>query len=854
MKVFSYFDRTLGPGSKPRRRRGRLVSHPRFRPFVDCMEDRLLLSTLTVMNNNDGGSGSLRAAILAAQNGDTINFVKSLKGQTITLTTGELDITASVTINGLGSGSLTVSGGNAYRVFEIAAGLNVNISDLTISQGYGPDTGGGILNDGANLTLSGVNLTQNVVYEDTSDGARGGGLYSLSGSLNITSSQITENQALGASVASAYGDALAGGIYVLNGNAMINNSTISGNLAKGGDNSMDGFGAGGAGEFVNGNLTISNSTICRNIAEGGVNSGTGGGGGGGFSIVTSATITGCTITGNSAVGAAGSAFGGAWGGGIGSFGTLNIIDSTISSNLALAGDNSQYGGSFGGAVYTYTGLTNIADSVINDNLARAGDNTPDNYGEGGGIEINGPTASVIVSGTSFSGNQAVGGNGGVGQLDGEGQGGAIACYGSATVNSSSFIHNAAIGGNNSNSGPGLADPSIDEGFGGANAAVFSSTMNVSGSSFDGNSAVGGNNGIATGTDIVEVGVAEGGTVCIELGAKATISNCIIANGQAIGGNGNSAVGPVVHSGSAFGAGIYSGFGGAGSFYGSNTLSVTNTLLKDNAAVGGNDNSGTAGVFGLVGVGTGGGIMNDLGSTSNISNAALIGNSAIGGNQNTDGGGGLVFVDLGAGGGIFNTLGSFNSSGYGQFDTSVVNITNSMLAFNLAQGGIGGNGEGGGIDNIASSALTISNSTVFGDQAIGGAASSGIPAGNGIGGGLDDSFDSSATVSNTTFVGNFVKGGSGSHGQSDGNGLGGAIFVGLGSLSGSPDDSSLALSGCTLLLNVAQGGSVCEGGDGQGVGGGLYAATGASATLSKTTVKLNFASTSNNNIYGDVTYL
>ena len=44
--------------ARPRRRR--------FLPRVDLMEDRTLLSTLTVTNNKDSGSGSLRALIAAA--------------------------------------------------------------------------------------------------------------------------------------------------------------------------------------------------------------------------------------------------------------------------------------------------------------------------------------------------------------------------------------------------------------------------------------------------------------------------------------------------------------------------------------------------------------------------------------------------------------------------------------------------------------------------------------------------------------------------------------------------------------------------------------------------------------------
>jgi hypothetical protein len=118
----------------------------RFVPGIDLMEDRTLLSVLTVMNNNDSGSGSLRATIAAAQSGDTIDFSSKLKGETITLTSGELLITDSVTIDGLGANQLAVSGNNASRVFEVATGLNVTISGLTITQGYALEQGGGILN------------------------------------------------------------------------------------------------------------------------------------------------------------------------------------------------------------------------------------------------------------------------------------------------------------------------------------------------------------------------------------------------------------------------------------------------------------------------------------------------------------------------------------------------------------------------------------------------------------------------------------------------------------------------------------------------------------------------------------
>ena len=101
-------------------------------------ERRDLLSTLTVMNNLDSGTGSLRADIAAAHAGDTIVFAPSLDGQTITLTSGELDIDKNLTIQGPGAGQLAVSGGNASRVFEVdGATTNVTLSGLTITQGNG---------------------------------------------------------------------------------------------------------------------------------------------------------------------------------------------------------------------------------------------------------------------------------------------------------------------------------------------------------------------------------------------------------------------------------------------------------------------------------------------------------------------------------------------------------------------------------------------------------------------------------------------------------------------------------------------------------------------------------------------
>ena len=57
---------------------------------LESLENRRLLSALTVSSAADSGIGSLRAQIAAAQSGDTINFAPGLAGQTITLTSGEI--------------------------------------------------------------------------------------------------------------------------------------------------------------------------------------------------------------------------------------------------------------------------------------------------------------------------------------------------------------------------------------------------------------------------------------------------------------------------------------------------------------------------------------------------------------------------------------------------------------------------------------------------------------------------------------------------------------------------------------------------------------------------------------------
>ncbi len=210
------------------------------------MEDRTVLSTLTVMNINDSGPGSLRQAILDANsNGDTtntINFAPALDGQTITLTSGELKITKSVNIVGTSNQGETISGNNSSRVFEFAHGTST-ISDLVITNGNSTSSslgGGGILNE-ANLTVNDMNISGN-------SATKGGGIENAGGTLTVSNVLIAANSA----------STQGGGIENAGGTLTVSNGDISDNTASTQGGGIDNTNAGTV-MIVNGGTVMSNS-------------------------------------------------------------------------------------------------------------------------------------------------------------------------------------------------------------------------------------------------------------------------------------------------------------------------------------------------------------------------------------------------------------------------------------------------------------------------------------------------------------------------------------------------------------------------------------------------------------------
>ncbi|MEW5987283.1 MAG: choice-of-anchor Q domain-containing protein, partial [Chloroflexota bacterium] len=207
-----------------------------------------------------GGICTLRAAIQEANalNDDEPVLILLPAGD-LTLTiageeedsaaTGDLDVTANVSIVGLGADSTIIHGNGAVtgdRVFHILASVQATISSVAIVDGVSAVNGGGVYNSGV-LTITGSTLQTNVATFN------GGGVYS-DGTLVMADSALWGNTALGNS---------GGALFLPSGeaNTTIINSTISGNTAA--------YGGGIFHEL--GNLTLIYSTVTNNqsTSEGG---------------------------------------------------------------------------------------------------------------------------------------------------------------------------------------------------------------------------------------------------------------------------------------------------------------------------------------------------------------------------------------------------------------------------------------------------------------------------------------------------------------------------------------------------------------------------------------------------------
>jgi hypothetical protein len=301
-------------------------------PAITSLEATVLWTTLTVTNTNDSGLGSLRAAIIAAEEDPsphTIDFDTAVTG-TIELLSPLPDLSTDIILSGPGANLLTVQrdAGGYYSIFTVASGATVTLSGLTISNGW-RSNGAGINNAGT-LTVNNATISGNAASSDFI----GGGIWNT-GTLTLNSSSISGNDGCG--VANV-------------GRLTLNSSTVSGNH-------VGGYGAGIA--SFGGTLTLNSSTVSGNTADAMSN-------GGGIFIGGTATVTDCTISGNYSD----------WGGGgIWNAGTLQVRNTIIAGNTGndingnrvpddLRGDlgslgHNLIGNTSGGSGFASTDLLNV---------------------------------------------------------------------------------------------------------------------------------------------------------------------------------------------------------------------------------------------------------------------------------------------------------------------------------------------------------------------------------------------------------------------------------------------------------------------------------------------------------------
>jgi len=292
---------------------------------------------------DSSGNCSLRAAIMEAnalpgpdtivlQSGQTYTLSKDTDGGGHATDSGadndDLDITSAITIQGNGATIRRAStptcnlNGTAdtgeFRIFEVAGTGNLTLQNVTVRNGCAdgsasPDTvGGGILNSGGTVTVTGSTISGN-----NAQGAGGGIRNAGGGTVTVTNSTISGNSTSGN----------GGGIW--NGSTLtVTNSTISGNSASSGGGIWNGS-----------TLSVTNSTISGNSASGS--------GGGIRNAGGTSNLSFVTIASNSASTGGGINRGG---------GTVNIKNSIVGNNTASTGPNCSGG-------VTATGANFATDTV-----------------------------------------------------------------------------------------------------------------------------------------------------------------------------------------------------------------------------------------------------------------------------------------------------------------------------------------------------------------------------------------------------------------------------------------------------------------------------------------------------------
>ena len=632
-----------------------------------------------IVGDGTSGTETLRAAIQEANALIGSNVIELAAGTYLLSiggidedqsATGDLDIRDNLTIRGQGVGVTIIDGGALDRIFQIFAGITLNLENLTITNGFltGSDDGAGIRNSGT-TTLTNVEVTGNVA-EDSAGGINNTGL------IVIVDSTISNNTAGG-----------SGGGLRNTGTMQISRSTISGNTTA-----RDGGALFNAGI---GTVTVSNSTFSGNSSDRS---------GGAIRNTAALNATNNTMTLNDA---------GTTGGAVSNSGSAVIqnnliIGNTATTNPELDGNYSSLGGNLTGLVGSATGfgfgdIVDVADPtpVLDLNLADNGGPTLTHalllgsIAIDAGININ--TAAQEQRGSSriLGTNVDIGAvefgaffvNSTLDTVDANPGDGIVAdADGNITLRAAIMEANALAG-----------DSVIILGAGNYDLTILGSDENLSlTGDLDITDSTGSLSiiGAGSGQTIINAAGLDDRVFDIRSGADLTLQGITVTGGNVIGGSGGgirnvgtlTLINSLVDGNAAEidGGGILNGQLGL-----QGTLILTNSDVTNNSAVDGggifnNDQSDItivdSEISGNTASSDGGGIFNDLQATVDILR------SSVSGNTSTEDGGGIYNNDLAS-----------------------VTITDSKVNNNTAD-------QGGGIFNEEAASLTIARTTVTGNTA------------------------------------------------------------------------------------------------------------------------------------------
>jgi hypothetical protein len=786
----------------------------RVRPRLDVggmtqdllLEPRTLLSTIVVSTANDSGTGSLRAAVTEATNGDAIVFAKRLAGHTITLQS-EIDITSNISISGPAGRPVVLSGGGVTRVLEVD-GANVSLANLVITQGSA-SVGGGILESSGSLSLNNVRFTGNVAYGSTTQIAQGGAIAQQSGELTINRSTFTGNRVIGDPNSPVVEPpSTTSPIYpVTLGSFTPDLVTVPTPLDYGGEAD------GGAIATQAGTLSINKSTFRGNSAVGSAvtTANTGGDAYGGAIYIGNASLTssGTVFQGNQAIGGV----------------YFDSYPPSVGFPLGA-------GSASGGAIASNSGSLTLQNDSFRVNKAAGGNaqSAPGTFGGEGGSSSGGAIALLSNSTASLfggivSGNQSLGGTGSSPSnskpqrfpSSGTAVGGGISASGSSslTISKTMFTTDKAKSGDSPTPFSASSYAYAADARGGAIDIAGTGNFVLTGATVQDNTAIGGN--------AQSPGQAFGGGVSVYRANSVSIVDSTLQGNLAETGQGFVALPASVNPNSleyaeAAGGALYVN-------YAPEVLSVANSRIIANRAVGVENGVAVGGGLSFSAVGVD--LMNDTLQSNRAIGGSIVTNSSFG-----QASGGAIAIS------------SFPMT---VTDTNFLDNRTSTASVNQAYAQKGSNDASlGGAIASQGAEIQILGGSFIGNQATGGAGTGGSAGANGQGGAIYSIGSAPAigplgstitflTVTGATFQKNVASGGAGAARSSTaGAGEGGAID--------NAEYSQFELSSSNVTANQAT-----ATGNGSGNGGGLYLAALSTSTLSQDTIVNNKASTSGDNI-------